>query len=104
MARASVFSSPQSGGIQNERGKIDALRPRVHPPRMSTLAEIEEAVPQLSADELAKLERFVRNARRGKARETGVSAFDLPPLDLGRMLRPLGSREEWCDEMMEGRV
>ena len=71
---------------------------------MSTLAEIEEVVPQLSADELAELERFVRNARRGKDREAGVSVFDLPPLDLGGMLRPLGDREEWYDEMLEGRV
>jgi hypothetical protein len=39
---------------------------------MSTLAEIEEVVAQLSAEELAELERFVRKARRGKDRETGV--------------------------------
>ena len=71
---------------------------------MSTLAEIEEVVPQLSAEELVELERFVRKARRGKDRGTGVSVFDLPPLDLGRMLRPLGDREEWYDEMLEGRV
>lgn len=71
---------------------------------MSTLAEIEQAVPQLSAEELAELERFVRHARREKSREAGVSVFDLPPLDLGRMLRPLGDREEWYDEMLEGRV
>ncbi len=71
---------------------------------MSTLAEIEDAVPQLSAEELVKLERFVRMARRGKDREAGASVFDLPPLDLGGMLRPLGDREEWYDEMLEGRV
>ena len=71
---------------------------------MSTLAEIEQAVPQLSAEELAELERFVRHARREKSRGAGVSVFDLPPLDLGRMLRPLGDREEWYDEMLEGRV
>ena len=71
---------------------------------MSTLAEIEQAVPQLSAKELAELERFVRHARREKSREAGVSVFDLPPLDLGKMLRPLDDREEWYDEMLEGRV
>ena len=71
---------------------------------MSTLAEIENAVPQLSAEELAELERFVKNKRREKLRDAGVSAFDLPPLDLGKMLRPLGDREEWYDEMLEGRV
>ena len=70
---------------------------------MSTLAEIEEVVPRLSAEELAELERFVRKARRRKERAAEVSVFDLPPLDLGRMLRPLGDREEWYDEMLEGR-
>ena len=71
---------------------------------MSTLAEIEEAIPHLSPEELAELERFVRKARLGKGRETGVSVFDLPPLELGGMVRPLGDREEWYDEMREGRV
>jgi len=49
---------------------------------MSTLAEVEAVVRQFSTEELAELERFVRNA------------LDLPPLDLGRMLKPLGTREE----------
>ncbi len=70
---------------------------------MSTLAEIEEVVPRLSAEELAELERFVRQARRSKAKAAGVSVFDLPPLEVGAMLRPLGDREEWYDEMLEGR-
>lgn len=71
---------------------------------MSTLAEIEEAVPHLSADELAELERFVRNARQEKGRRNPHSVLDLKPLHLGEMLRPLGDREEWYDEMLEGRV
>ena len=71
---------------------------------MSTLTEIEQAVPQLSAEELAELERFIKHKRREKLRDAGVSVFDLPPLDLGKMLRPLGDREEWYDEMLEGRV
>lgn len=33
---------------------------------MSTLAEIEAAVPKLSAEELAELERFVRLERQKK--------------------------------------
>ena len=71
---------------------------------MNPLAEVEAAVPQLSAEELAELERFVRNARLTKTKVGGRSGLDLPPLDLGRMLKPLGSRMEWYDEMLEGRA
>lgn len=85
---------------------------------MSTLAEVEAAVPQLSAEELAELEQFIRKTRREKEQAQRpslrdiqpvsvgkiYSALDLPPLDLGRTLIPLGTREEWYDEMLEGRV
>ena len=73
-------------------------------PGMSTLAEVEAVVPQFSAEELTELEQFVRKARLKKTSVGGRSALDLPPLDLGRMLKPLGTREEWHDEMLEGRV
>ena len=42
--------------------------------------------------------------RRCRTKVGGRSALDLPPLDLGRMLKPLGSRVEWYDEMLEGRA
>ena len=71
---------------------------------MNTLADVEAVVPQLSAKELAELEQFVRTARLQKTPASGRSALDLPPLDLGRMLKPLGTRAEWYDEMLEGRV
>ena len=71
---------------------------------MSTLAEIEAAIPQLSANELAELEQFVRKTKRGKAAEPRRSVLDIKPSNLGKMLRPLGTREEWYDEMLEGRV
>jgi hypothetical protein len=71
---------------------------------VSTLAEVEAVVRRFSAEELAELERFVRKARLTKAKGSGRSALDLPPLDLGRMLKPLGTREEWYDGMLEGRV
>lgn len=71
---------------------------------MSTLAEVEAAVPQFSAKELAELEQFVRKARLQKARPGGCSALDLPPLDLGKILKPLGGRAEWYDELLEPRV
>ena len=71
---------------------------------MSTLAEIEQAISQLTAGELEELEQFVRKTKREKAMEPGRSVLDMEPLDLGKMLRPLGTREEWYDEMRGGRV
>jgi hypothetical protein len=71
---------------------------------MSTLAEIEQAIPQLTADELAALERVVRRAKEARKSGGGHSIFDIKPSHLGQMLRPLGTREEWYDEMLEGRV
>lgn len=71
---------------------------------MSTLAEIEQAIPQLTAGELAELEQFVRKTKREKAMEPGRSELDMEPLNLGKMLRPLGTREEWYDEMLGGPV
>jgi hypothetical protein len=71
---------------------------------MSTLAEIEQAIPELSSEELAELERFIRKARQGKTGRKSHSVLDLRPMHLGKMLRPLGDREEWYDEMLEGRA
>jgi Cu2+-containing amine oxidase len=71
---------------------------------VSTLAEIEKALPQLSVEELAELEKFVRNAKQARTAGAGHSVFDIKPSSLGQMLRPLGTREEWYDEMLEGRV
>lgn len=62
---------------------------------VSTLAEVEAVVPQFSAKELAELEQFVRRARLQNTQGRGRSALDLPPLDLGRMLKPLGTRADW---------
>ena len=76
----------------------------MHSPAVSTLAEIEEAVPLLSQDELTELERFVRLTKRTKAAAQPHSIMDIKPSSLGKMLRPLGTREEWHDEMLEGRV
>lgn len=71
---------------------------------MSTLAEIEAVVPGFSPAELVELEQFVRQTRIEKTRGKGPSVLDLPPLDLGRMLQPLGDRGQWYDEMLEERV
>lgn len=71
---------------------------------MSTLAEIEKAVPQFSAEELAELEQFIRKARREKERARKPSLRDIEPVSVGRILQPLGTRDEWYDEMREGRA
>ncbi len=71
---------------------------------MSTLAEVEAVVPQFSLRELAELEQFVRQMRLVRMKSNGDSALDLPPLDLGKMLASLGTREQWHDEMLEGRM
>ena len=54
---------------------------------MSTLHEIENIVAQFSPEELAELERVIRQLRLQKTRSGGQSALDLPPLDLGHVLQ-----------------
>ena len=44
---------------------------------MSTLAEIEQAISQLTAGELEELEQFVRKTKREKAMEPGRSVLDM---------------------------
>jgi hypothetical protein len=70
---------------------------------MSTVADVEAVVVEFSAEQLAELEQFVRRTRLEKTRGKGRSALDLAPLDLGQMLQPLGTRNQWYDEMLEGR-
>ena len=74
-----------------------------HLPPMSTIAEIEKAVPQFSAKELAELEQFIRKARREKECARKPSLRDIEPASVGRILQPLGTREQWYDEMREDR-
>jgi hypothetical protein len=71
---------------------------------MSTLAEVEAVVVNFSADQLVELEQFVRKMLKGKAASEKPSLRDLEPVSVGKILRPLGSRDEWYDEMLEGRV
>ena len=71
---------------------------------MSTLAEIEKYISQFSAEELAELERIVRKTRREKEQAQKPSLRDTNPVSVGRMLKPIGTRDEWYSEMLEGRV
>jgi hypothetical protein len=43
--------------------------------------------------------RIVRD--QGSTRRTPVSVFDMPPLNLGSVLRPLTGRADFLDEMMD---
>ena len=70
---------------------------------MSTLAEIEMALPQFSADELAVLEEYIRKARREKDRAQRPSLREIEPASVGKILAPIGTRSEWYDEMLEGK-
>lgn len=68
---------------------------------MSTLLEIENAVPQLGESELSHLEQFVRLLRLQRAGKRRQSALDLPPLQLGRVLQPLSSEDDLLEEMLD---
>lgn len=69
---------------------------------MSTLAEIEMAVPHLTADELSHLERLIHSLRVRKSKKQR-SAFDLAPLQLGKVLKPLSAEDDLLDEMLPAR-
>lgn len=66
---------------------------------MSTLTEIEMAVPQLDAAELSHLERLIHSLRVRKSKKQR-SAFDLPPLQLGKVLKPLSAEDDLLEEML----
>lgn len=71
---------------------------------MSTLAEIEAAIPKLNAEELAELERFVQSERRKALQPAGRSVLDIPPANVGRILKSLSSDDDLLGEMLEGRM
>lgn len=67
---------------------------------MSTLAEIESAVPNLGMAELADLERDVRALRLQRTKKRRQSALELPPLRLGMILKPLSAGDDLLEEML----
>ena len=71
---------------------------------MSTLAEIEAAVPKLNAMELAELEKFVQAERKKAAASAAHSVLDILPVSVGHILRPLSSDDDLLGEMLEGRM
>jgi len=71
---------------------------------MSEINDIETMMGRLSPEQLAELEQFARRERLEKIARGDRSALDLPALDLGKILEPVGSRDQWYDEMLKGRV
>jgi len=72
---------------------------------VSTLADIEKSIAQFSAEELAKLEEIIRRARRRKEQAARKPSLrDTDPMNVGTILKPIGTRDEWYSEMLEGRV
>ncbi len=67
---------------------------------MSTLAEIEMAIPHLGADELSHLERLIHSLRVRKSKKQR-SAFDLAPLQLGKVLKPLSAEDDLLEEIYQ---
>jgi len=70
---------------------------------MSTLTVIEMAVPHLAADELSHLERLIHSLRVRHSKKQR-SAFDLAPLQLGKVLKPLSAEADLLEEMLPARL
>ena len=87
--------------IRNEVNIARAALADYRSSAMSTLAEIEAAVPGLGLHELTHLERLVRATRLRLERQSRPSALDLPPLRLGTILQPLEPDDDLLEEMMD---
>ena len=67
---------------------------------MSTLAEIEEALPKLTPDEISALRRKLE-AIAPEQRQPRKSLRDIPTFDVGEILRPLTSDDDILGEMFD---
>lgn len=68
---------------------------------MSTLTEIEMAIPHLDLAELSRLERLVHSVRSRREQPKRRSAFDLEPLQLGKVIKPLTTDDDLLEEMLD---
>jgi hypothetical protein len=68
---------------------------------MSTLAEIEAALPNLSSEDLTKLEQTIRELLSKRDGPPGKSWRDIKPFNAGKMLKPLGPDDDILGEMIE---
>src|SRR6056297_3270840 len=62
---------------------------------MSVIHDIETMMARLSPEQLAELEQLARQKRLEQLARGETSALDLPALDLGKILEPVGSRDQW---------
>ena len=67
---------------------------------MSTLAEIEEALPKLTPDEISALRRKLE-AIAPEQSQPRKSLRDIKPVDLGAMLKPFSSDDDILGEMLD---
>jgi hypothetical protein len=70
---------------------------------MSTLAEIQAALPQLSLEELAALERSIRVVERSRDPVPRKSLMDIKPVDLGPMRNPITADDDIFGEMIDAK-
>ena len=96
------FVTPNLGTREDDALSLRGVR--CYFSRMTTLAEIEKSVSQFSAEELAELEQIIRKARREKEHAQKPSLQDADPVSVGEILNPIGTRDEWYSEMLEGRA
>ena len=59
------------------------------------------AIPHLDLAELPHLERVVHSLRLRKAPSRRLSAFDLGPLQLEKVLKPLSAEDDLLEEMLD---
>ena len=59
------------------------------------------AVPQLGLGELMTLEQLVRAWKVKRSASVQRSALDLPPLKLGKVLKPLSVEDDLLEEMLD---
>ena len=76
------------------------------------LTEVEAAAEALSPEEKLQLISFLAERLRAPVKDrldeakkgTGSHSIrDIPTVSVGKFLKPIGSRDEWYDEMLEGK-
>jgi hypothetical protein len=97
--RLTAHSSAHEPGVRSELSS--RLTRFIVTSVMSTLVDIETAVPSLGLQELAHLEHMVRATRVKRERQSKPSALDLAPLNLGALIRPLSPDDDLLEEMMD---
>jgi hypothetical protein len=72
---------------------------------MSTLTEIERAAEALPQEQQEHLFEWLagRMRRRRLDGASPHSVLDIPPVSLGRVIRPLNPEDDLLGEMLEGR-